>query len=175
MDNVHFAAISACIGVVSSSTCIGVETSPLLLVIAQVNAKLVNGANVQIDATGDSSSVTVGGLYSSAARITSEGRVNVSNCHGRILVSTIGALGVVTLASVNGVAEVSTGTIHAGWDRIPYRLHLIVFSAKLVAMIPKSDAQSWNLPPCSVHNVFYIRYAYRECLLYACAKWYKIW
>lgn len=96
------------------SMCFGVETPPLRRVVAQVNAKLINGAKVQIDATGDGSSVTIGGLYSSAARITSVGKVAVSTCHGRILVSTTGAAGVVTLSSVNGVAQVLTGMVHAG-------------------------------------------------------------
>lgn len=75
----------------------------------QVDVKLINGAQVQIDATGGGSSVTVGGLYSPAAQIRSTGKVDVSSCHGRVDVSTTGASGPVSLASVNGAAQVSTG------------------------------------------------------------------
>lgn len=63
-----------------------------------------------IDATGEEPSVKVGGLYSSAAQIRSAGDVAVSACHGRLKVHTAGAMGGVTLSSVNGMAHVSTGT-----------------------------------------------------------------
>lgn len=77
--------------------------------LLQVCARLVNGAKVQMETKGDNPSVTVGGLYSSGAHITSEGDVTVSVCHGRITVHTAGTAGAVTLSSVNGTAQVSTG------------------------------------------------------------------
>ena len=76
----------------------------------QVCARLINGAEVGIDATGEDPSVSIGGLYSSAAQIKSAGDVAVSACHGRLKVHTAGAVGAVTLSSVNGMAHVSTGT-----------------------------------------------------------------
>ena len=73
-------------------------------------ARLINGAKVKIDTTGDGDpSVTVGALYSSGARIASKGNVGVSSCHGRIAVDTAGTPGGVNLSSVNGTAQVSTG------------------------------------------------------------------
>lgn len=73
-------------------------------------ARLINGAKVKIDTTGDGDpSVTVGALYSSGAHITSAGNVGVSSCHGRIAVDTAGTSGGVNLSSVNGTAQVSTG------------------------------------------------------------------
>eukprot|EP00752_Nemacystus_decipiens_P005442 g4932.t2 len=84
---------------------------------ADVYARLINGARVRIDATGDSNpSVTVGALYSSGAHIRSAGNVAVSSCHGRIAVDTAGFSGGVNLSSVNGTAQVSAGqggaTVH---------------------------------------------------------------
>lgn len=65
---------------------------------------------MDIDATtGEDTSVKIGGLYSSAAEIRSAGDVAVSSCHGRLKVRTAGAMGAVTLSSVNGTAHVSTG------------------------------------------------------------------
>lgn len=75
----------------------------------QVCAKLINGAKVKIDATGNGPSVRVGGLYSSEAFVKSGGNVAISSCHGRITVLAAGPAGGVTLSSVNGTAQVSTG------------------------------------------------------------------
>lgn len=73
-------------------------------------ARLINGAKVRIDATGEGDpSVTIGALYSSGAHITSAGNVGVASCHGRIAVDTAGTSGRVNLSSVNGTARVSTG------------------------------------------------------------------
>jgi len=80
------------------------------LFFLKVHARLINGARVKIDVTGDGDrSVAVGALYSSGAHITSAGDVGVSSCHGRIAVHTADAAGSVNLSSVNGIALVSTG------------------------------------------------------------------
>lgn len=75
----------------------------------KVVARLINGSKVQISTAGDDASVKIGGLYSSGARISSTGSVTVSTSHGLITVVTEGARGAVTLSSVSGAVEVSTG------------------------------------------------------------------
>lgn len=82
----------------------------IIVGFTKVHARLINGARVKIDVTGDGDrSVAVGALYSSGAHITSAGDVGVSSCHGRIAVHTADAAGSVNLSSVNGIALVSTG------------------------------------------------------------------
>eukprot|EP00904_Undaria_pinnatifida_P006617 jgi/Undpi1/3085/HiC_scaffold_15.g06459.m1 len=75
----------------------------------KVFATLINGAEVDIDASGEKCLVKIGGLYSSAAQIRSAGDVVISASHGRLKVDTAGCMGAVTLSSVNGTADVSTG------------------------------------------------------------------
>lgn len=65
---------------------------------------------MDIDASGEECLVKIGGLYSSAAQIRSAGDVVISASHGRLKVDTAGCMGAVTLSSVNGTADVSTGT-----------------------------------------------------------------
>lgn len=76
----------------------------------QVRVKLINGSEVHVNTIGDKSAVKIGGLYALKAFITSTGSVDVSTFHGAIDVYTSGSSGAVALSSVNGSANVSTGS-----------------------------------------------------------------
>lgn len=78
-------------------------------VAVQVSARLINGSKVQIQAAGDDASVKIGGLYSSCAQLSSKGSVTVSTSHGLITATTDGPRGAVTLSSVSGAVQVSSG------------------------------------------------------------------
>lgn len=123
-----------------------------------------------VDSTGDDSSVTVGGLYSSGADISAAGDIAIAACHGRVAVRTAGAKGDVTLSSVNGSVQVSAGVSQPPYIAVHYKYTVTVHIKQNVRTL------AYSLSPVCAKDVLKI-VVRRLFVLMAVVSWIidRIW